>query len=333
MRWTIGLLLIGCSTAPSGSESGSLRNIRQLTFDGTHAEAYFNADGTKLILQATREGDSADQIYILDLASGSLKRVSRGGKTTCSWFLPDGRFFYSSTHHHDVRPPPPPDRSKGYVWALYRTFDIFLDDGGKLIPLTNTDGYDAEATASRDGKRIVFTSHRDGGIGLYTMNVDGSNVRKVNHRRGYAGGAVFTADGEWIVYRAFYPRSAAEQEEFDRLLRERLLHPVNLEIFMCRPDGSDERALTQNGKVNFAPFPFPDGRRVIFVSDLVAKQRGHYQMFVVNADGSGLKQVTFRDGFDGFPCISPDGKKIAWISDRNAKKPRELNVFIADWVE
>jgi Tol biopolymer transport system component len=327
MRYSWVLLLAACSSL----ESRHLQNIRQLTFDGTHAEAYFNSDATKLILQATRQGDEGDQIYILDVSTGSMQRVSHGGKTTCSWFLPDGRFFYSSTHHHDVKPPPPPDRSKGYVWALYRTFDIFLDDHGKLMPLTNSDGYDAEGTASWDGKRIVFTSHREGEIGLYTMNVDGSDVRKVKHRRGYAGGAVFTFDNQWLVYRAFYPRTPAEQEEFDRLLRERLLHPVNLEIYMSRPDGSEERALTQNGKVNFAPFPLPDGRRVIFCSDLNAPKRGSYQLYLVNTDGTGVEQVTFGDGFNGFPCISPDGRRLAWISDRNARRPHELNVFLADW--
>ncbi len=324
MKYGFGLFILLAACGP-------LSNIRQLTFDGTHAEAYFNHDGSKLIMQASREGDAGDQIYILDLASGKMERVSQGGKTTCSWFLPDGRFFYSSTHHHDVKPPPPPDRSKGYVWALYRTFDIFLNDRGKLVPLTNNDGYDAEGTS--DGKRIVWTSHRDGEIGLWTMNLDGTDARKVKHRRGYAGGAVFTTDGQWLVYRAFYPRNAAEQEEFDRLLRDRLLHPVNLEIYMSRPDGSDERALTHNGKVNFAPYPFPDGKRVIFCSDVTATKRGQYQLFTVNADGTGLRQITFRDSFDGFPCVSPDGKKLVWISDRNAKKPREMNVFIADWTD
>jgi Tol biopolymer transport system component len=330
MRWSLpaALLLAGCA-----AESRHLRNIRQLTFGGTHAEAYFNHDGTRLILQATREGDADDQIYLLDPQTGKMERVSHGGKTTCAWFLPDGRYFYSSTHHHGRAPPPPPDRSKGYVWALHRTFDIFLQDGPRLVQLTDSDGYDAEGTASRDGRRIVFTSHREGSIGLYTINSDGSDLRKVSHRRGYAGGAVFTADGEWLVHRAFYPRTPAEQEEFDRLLQERLLRPVNLEIYMCRPDGSDERALTANGRVNFAPFPFPDGRKVIFVSDLAAARRGHYALFTVGSDGRGLKQITFREGFDGFPCVSPDGKRLVWISDRNATRPRELNVFIADWAD
>ena len=247
--------------------------------------------------------------------------------------MPDGRFFYSSTHHHGLEPPPPPDRSKGYVWALYRTFDIFLNDGGKLVQLTNTDGYDAEATASRDGSRIVFTSHRDDSLGLYTMNPDGTDLKKVKHRAGYAGGGVFSPDGQWIIYRAFYPRTPAEQEEFDRLLRERLLHPVNLEIYRCRPDGSDEIALTKNGKVNFAPCPSPDGKRVIFVSDIKAARRGVYQLFTVPFEGGEPEPVTTREGFDGFPCFSPDGKKLAWISDRNAKRDHDLNVFIADWQE
>lgn len=240
---------------------------------------------------------------------------------------------YSSTHHFGAEPPPPPDRSKGYVWPLYRTFDLFLRErDGALKQLTHNDGYDAEATVSPDGKRIVFTSHRDGGIGLYTMNVDGTDLRKVNHRKGYAGGAFFSPDGQWLVYRAFYPRSAAEQEEFERLLSERLLRPVNLEVYVSRPDGSEERPLTQNGKVNFAPVFHPDGKGVVFTSDMDARRPGVYSLYAVNLDGTGLKRLTTHDGFEGFPHFSPDGSKIVFISNRNGKDPRkDLNVFIADW--
>lgn len=240
---------------------------------------------------------------------------------------------YSSTHHHGEEPPPPPDRSKGYVWPLYRTFDLFLrEKDGALKQLTRGDGYDAEATVSPDGRRIVFTSHREGGIGLYTMNVDGSDLRKVNHRRGYAGGAFFSPDGQWLVYRAFYPRTPAEQEEFDRLLAERLLRPVNLEVYVARADGSEERPLTRNGKVNFAPVFTPDGKSVVFTSDVHATRPGQYSLYAVRVDGTGLRRLTHHDGFEGFPHFSPDGKRIVFISNRNGQDPRrDLNVFIADW--
>jgi Tol biopolymer transport system component len=197
MRYLLALLLAMFACAvPLQAAEVRLRNIQQLTFNGTHAEAYWSFDGKKLILMGLRKDDAADQIYSLDPETGMLERLSTGkGKTTCGYWLPNGSFLYSSTHHHGDTPPPPPDRSKGYVWSLYRTFDIFLNDG-TLRQLTHNDGYDAEATVSPDGKRMVFTSHREGGIGLWTMKVDGTDLRKVNHRRGYAGGAFFSPDGK-----------------------------------------------------------------------------------------------------------------------------------------
>jgi len=326
------LLLAGCASAPAPLPE--LRNIRQLTSGGTHAEAYFSYDGKKLVLMAQREGDKADQIYELDLAKGSLTRVSTGkGRTTCAYYLPDGRIIYSSTHHHGDEPPTPPDHSKGYVWGLYRTYDLFLrGTDGSLTQLTDSDGYDAETTVSPDGKRLIFTSHRDGGIGLYTMNVDGSDLRKVNHRRGYAGGAFFSPDGQWIVYRAAYPRTDEEKAEFERLLSERLLRPGNLEIYLARPDGSEERQLTNNGASNWAPSFHPDGKTIVFASNVHAPKTGKFSIYAMNVDGSGLRRLTEHDGFDGFPCFSPDGRTLAFISNRNGNDPhKDLNVFVADW--
>src|SRR5689334_3582939 len=242
-RLLLAVLLTGCATPPPAPE---LRDIRQLTRDGTHAEAYYSYDGKKLVLMAQRAGDGADQIYELDLSTHALTRISSGeGRTTCGYYLPDGRILYSSTHGAGAQPPAPPDHSKGYVWGLYRSYDIYLrGKDGSLKNLTNSDGYDAETTVSPDGKRMIFTSHRDGGIGLYTMNVDGSDLKKVNHRRGYAGGAFFSPDGQWIVYRASYPKTDAEKADFEKLLSERLLRPGNLEIYLARPDGSEEKQLT-----------------------------------------------------------------------------------------
>lgn len=316
--------------------AAQIDNPVQITKDGTHAEAYFSPDGKKLVLMALRAGDKADQIYELDLATRELSRISTGGgKTTCAFALPDGRVIYSSTHHHGAEPPPPPDRSKGYIWPLYRTFDLFLrGTDGSLKALTDVDGYDAEATHSPAAGRIVFTSHRDGGIGLYTMKPDGGDLRKVGHRRGYAGGAFYSPDGQWLVYRAFYPRTPEESAEFDRLLAERLLRPVNLEIYVSRPDGSEERALTKNGKVNFAPAWHPDGKTIVFTSDMEAGSPGRYSLYAIGADGTGLRRLTTHDGFDGFPHFSPDGKKLVFISNRNGKDSRkDLNVFLADWAE
>ncbi|MBI4564036.1 MAG: PD40 domain-containing protein [Planctomycetes bacterium] len=326
------LLLAACASAEP-----RLSNLRQLTSGGTHAEAYWSPDGTKLVFQALREGDPADQIYVLDLATGAVRRISDGkGKTTCAYFLPDGRIVYSSTKAAGDAPPPPPDRSKGYVWPLYREFDIYLLDPatGEERRLTDSDGYDAETTVSPDGKRLVFMSQRDGAFGLYTMNVDGSDLRKVTRRRCYTGGAFFSPDGRQLVYRSFCPKDARDEDMLNKMLDRRALIPFKgmvIEIYVADADGGNERAVTSMGKINFAPTFHPDGKRIIFTSDAMAQTRGGYNLFLVNADGTGLEQVTRHNGFDGFPHFSPDGKRLVFVSDRNATRPHELNIFLADW--
>ncbi len=334
----VGLLLAGCASSPSLQElEKHFGAIRQLTVDGTHAEAYWSFDGTKLILQAVREGDKADQVYVLDIASGKLTRVSNGeGKCTCSYFLPDGRIVYSSTKASGAEPPPPPDRSKGYRWALYREFEIFLYDPktGKEERLTTSDGYDAETTVSPDGRRLVFMSQRDDAFNIYTMKTDGSDLRKLDQPRGYTGGPFYSPDGQWLVYRSFYPKDDAQTKELDRMLAERALIPfegMTIEIYVSRPDGSERRAITETKKINFAPSFFQDGKRVIFTSNKAATMRGGYNLFAVGTDGKNLEQVSFHKGFDGFPVFSPDGKHAVFISDRNARRPHELNVFLAEW--
>ncbi len=335
MRTLLPLLLFGAACAARGERR--LADVRQMTFDGTHAEAYWSPDGKKLILQAVREGDRADQVYVLDVETGKLTRVSQGkGKCTCAYFLPDGRIVYSTTMFSGDDPPPPPDRSKGYRWPLYREFEIVLQDGEKVVRLTESDGYDAETTVSPDGKQLVFMSHRNGEFALYTMNVDGTDLRRVTRRRSYTGGAFFSPDGSHLVYRSLYPSNRTDETMLDRMLVERSLIPykgMTIEIYLAKADGSDERAITKTGRVNFAPTFHPDGKRVLFTSDLGAKHPGGYNLFLVNVDGTGLEQVTSHQGFDGFPHFSPDGKRLVWISDRNAKRPRELNVFVARWVE
>lgn len=313
-----------------------LREIRKLTSGGTHAEAYWSTDGKKLVLMGQREGDKADQIYVLDLATKALERASTGGgKSTCGFFLPDGRLVYSSTHHHGAEPPARPDRSKGYVWPFFRTFDLFLrEKDGTLKQLTDSDGYDAETTVSPDGKRLVFTSHRDGAMALYTMNVDGTGLTRVTKRRGYAGGAFFSPDGTKLVYRAFYPSTPEQEAALESLLTERTLEPrkCHFEIFTSDVDGSNERALTSEGKASWAPAWHPDGKSIVFASDMNATRPGQFSLYLMNADGSGRRRLTAHDGFDSFPHFSPDGTKLVFISNREGADPRrDLNVFLADW--
>jgi len=313
-----------------------LRNIKQLTFGGENAEAYFSADGRQLIFQSTRDGRNCDQIYTMNTDGSNVKLVSTGqGRTTCSYFFPgDRRILYSSTHLGSKECPPRPDFSKGYVWAVYPTFDIFTAkaDGSDLKQLTNTAGYDAETTISRDGK-LVFTSMRDGDLDIYTMDADGGNVRRLTNELGYDGGPFWSYDGKQIVYRAYHPSTEKEKEDYLALLKNNLIRPTTLEIWVMNADGSNKRQVTHNGKANFAPYFFPDGKRIIFASNMADPRGRNFDLYKINVDGTSQERITFNETFDGFPMFSPDGKKLVFASNRNAKIQGDTNVFIADWVE
>jgi Tol biopolymer transport system component len=314
-----------------------LRNIKQLTFGGENAEAYFSADGKQLIFQSTRDDRGCDQIYTMNVDGSNVKMISNGdGRTTCSYFFPNGkRILYSSTHLGDKQCPPRPDFSKGYVWAVYPSFDIFTakPDGSDLKQLTNTPGYDAETTITLDGKKLVFTSMRDGDLDIYTMDADGKNVKRLTNELGYDGGPFWSYDGKQIVYRAHHPKTDQQKADYTDLLKQNLIRPTTLEIWVMNADGSNKRQVTSNGKANFGPYFFPDGKRIIFASNMDDPRGRHFDLYKINTDGTGLERITFSEPFNGFPMFSPDGKKLVFASNRNAKKQGETNVFIADWIE
>jgi TolB protein len=313
-----------------------LTNIKQLTFGGENAEAYWSYNGKKITLQSTRSGLKADQIFIMNADGSDPRMVSTGkGRTTCSYFFKDGkRILYASTHLAGDEPPPPPDFSQGYVWAVYPSYDIFTvkPDGSDLRRLTEAPGYDAEATISRDGKKIVFTSMRDGDLDLYSMDANGRNVQRLTDELGYDGGAFFSPDDKLICYRANHPKSAGDQKVYKDLLAKNLVKPSQMELFVMNADGSNKRQITSNGAANFCPFFTPDGKKLIFASNLDDPKGRNFELYLINLDGSGLERVTNEPTFDGFPMFSPDGKKLVWASNRNAKDRGETNIFAADWV-
>jgi len=338
-------LLLACARPPAPAPNfvdpdpgeRHLRDIRQLTLGGNNAEAYFSPDGERLIFQRQESTETGcDQQFVMKVDGTGVRRVSNGfGRTTCGYFYDGGRrILYSSTFEHSRECPAPPDRSQGYVWPLGR-FEIYTakTDGSDLRRLTTNDAYDAEATVSPDGKRVVFTSTRDGDIELYTMNVDGSDVRRVTRRVGYDGGAFFSPDGGLLVWRAMYPETAADSADYLRLLEQRLVRPSRLELWVARADGSEPRQVTRLGAASFAPYFHPDGRRVIFASNQPDPRSRNFDLYLVNLDGSGLERVTTSPEFDAFPMFSPDGKRLVFASNRNAAKPGETNIFIADWIE
>jgi Tol biopolymer transport system component len=314
-----------------------LTNIRKLTSisGGENAEAYLSFGNNKLIFQSTRPPFECDQIFTMDLDGNNVRLVSTGkGRTTCGYFLPgDQRILYASTHGAGPQCPPKADMSHGYVWALYKSYDIYTAraDGSDLRQLTRTPGYDAEATVSPDGRRIVFTSVRDGDLELYSMKLDGSDLRRLTHEKGYDGGAFYSPDSTQIVYRAHHPKDPQEIERYEKLLAEGLIEPKSLEIMLMNADGSSKREVTHNGKANFAPYFHPNGRQIIFASNMNDPQGRNFDLFLINIDGTGLEQVTFNETFDGFPMFNKDGTRLVFCSNRHDSKPGETNVFIADW--
>jgi len=313
-----------------------LANVRQLSFGGENAEAYWSFDGKLLIFQATRDGAPCDQQYVMNADGSGVHRVSSGkGRTTCGYFFPGGeRILYASTHEAGDACPPQPDMSQGYVWPL-SDYQIYTarPDGSDVRVLAPAPGfYTAEATVSKDGW-IVFTSTRDGDLDLYKMRLDGSGLTRLTSEPGYDGGAFFSADGKRIVYRASRPAPGPALEDYRSLLARKMVRPGKLEIMTMDADGTNVRQVTRLGAGSFAPFFLPDGKRIIFSSNFGDTKGRNFDLFLVNDDGTGLERVTAYEGFDGFPMFSPDGKKLVFASNRNGSRPGETNLFVADWVE
>ncbi len=316
-----------------------LANIKQLTFGGENAEAYFSFDGKKLIFQSKRDDRDCDQIYSMNVDGSGVRMVSNGeGRTTCSYFFKNGKkVLYASTFGGGRTCPPPPDFSKGYVWAIYHEYEIYTasPDGKNIKNLTNHPGYDAEATVSPNGKKIVFTSERDGDLELYSMDTNGKNVKRLTNEPGYDGGAFYSPDSKMIVYRGSHPTDPKLIERDKQLLKEHLIVPLTFEVWVMNADGTNKRQVTKLGAASFAPFFTPDGKRIIFCTNYFATdaRKRNFDLAMINIDGTGLERVTFNETFDGFAMFSPDGKKLVFASNRHAAQQGDTNVFIADWVE
>lgn len=311
-----------------------LSDLKQLTQGGENAEAYWSFDGQQLIFQA-HHGEGCDQIYRMPITGASPQLVSTGkGATTCSYFLPgDKEIIYASTHLGGEACPPKPDHSQGYVWALHDSYDIFRAnaDGSSLRQLTNTPGYDAEATVCKKDGSIVFTSVRDGDIDLYRMNADGSNVRRITNTPGYDGGAFFNDDCSKLVWRASRPKGPA-LEEFRSLLAKHLVRPSKLELYVANADGSNATQVTYLNAASFGPYWIPGRERIIFSSNYGDPKGREFDLWAINANGTELERITQSPGFDGFPMFSPDGKTLAFASNRaTAPGKHDTNLFLAQW--
>ncbi len=322
-------------TAAAG-QTPHLSNVKQLTFGGQNAEAYWSPDGSKLVFQSTHGSLACDQMFIMNSADGSgVTMVSTGkGVTTCGYFLADGRHvLYASTHEAGEACPKRADRSKGYVWDVYPGFDIYVAtlDGKIQKKLTGAPGYDAEATVNWKKNRIVYTSLASGDLDLWSMKPDGSDKRQLTKSLGYDGGAVYSRDGKSIVWRANHPNDPAATKKYKELLNDNLTAPMKMELFVSDANGRNVRQLTNFGCASFAPTFTPDGRQILFASNKQACDSRKFELFLINTDGTGLEQVTDFGGFTSFPEFSPDGRRLVFVSDQGAKGRYEFNIFTAQW--
>lgn len=323
------------------------KNIRQLTFGGDNAEAYFSFDGKWLVFQKTyaKEGIPCDQIYVGKIPESANEKfepklVSTGkGRTTCGAFLKDNKHVvFASTHLASEACPPVPDRAKygnKYIWPLYPEYDIFISNmEGKITrQLTDNPGYDAEATISPDGKTMLFTSTRDGDIDLYTMDLKSGKTKRITNQLGYDGGAWFSPDGKKIIWRASRPQTESEIKEYKDLLKENLVAPTQMEVWIANADGSQAKQVSKLGQANWAPAYMPDSKTIIFASNHEYKRGFPFNLYTMNEDGSDLKKISRDKGFDAFPMFSTDGKKVVFCSNRNNGGTRDTNIFVADWVD
>jgi len=333
-----------CSQSIHAQEK-HLRNLHQLTHGGDNAEAYFSPDGKWLSFQSNYKNWDlqCDQIFDMNIAQATAdsnytpKRVSNSkGRTTCSYYMPNGKdILYASTFQGGDDCPPEVHMPGKYLWSVYDTYDIYIADkqGHIKKQLTNTKGYDAEATLSPKGDKIVFTSDRSGDLELWTMNIDGSNQKQITNQLGYDGGAFFSPDGKKLVYRASRPIGDSAIKEYKEFLAKGLVAPTSMEIYTCNVDGTDVKQITHLGKANWAPYFHPSGKKIIFSSNHHSEKGYNFQLFMINLDGSGLEQITSESLFNAFPMFSPDGKKLVFSSNRNNGGTRDTNIFIADWAE
>jgi TolB protein len=327
------IVILALATACAAT--GQLSDLKQLTHGGQNAEAYWSPDGKRLIFQTTRSPYECDQIFIMNADGTNQHLVSTGkGRTTCAYFLKDGKhIIYASTHLAGDACPAPPDRSKGYGWGVFPGYDIFEATDAGLIEkrLTDAPGYDAEATVNWKTDTVVYTSMASGDLDLWTMKPDGSQKKQITNRLGYDGGPVLSRDGKMVAWRAGYPKTPEQTARYKDLLKDNLTAPMKMELMVANSDGSGARQITDFGCASFAPTFTPDGKRILFASNKHDCDSRKFELYLINVDGTGLEPVTSFGGFTSFPEFSPDGKMLAFCSDKDAKERYEFNIFTAKW--
>lgn len=346
IKFTLFFFIVLYNNLIAQNNEKHLKNLTQLTFGGDNAEAYFSFDDSHLVFQSNFKnyGVECDQIFLMNIEKAKMNKEkyvpkmlsNNKGRTTCSYFLRGNKnVIFASTHHLMNKCPLETRPANGkYVWSLY-PFDLFIADtlSKEYKQITDWQGYDAEATLSPDGSKIVYTSDKSGDLELYIMDSNGRNEKQITFGLGYDGGAFFSPDGKKLVFRASRPKTPEEIEEYKTLLKDNKVAPTNMEIYTCNIDGSDLKQITNLGKANWAPFFHPKGNKIIFSSNHNSEKGYNFNLFMIDIDGKNLEQITFESNFNAFPMFSFDGKKIVFSSNRNNGGTRDTNLFIADWVE
>lgn len=331
----LGLLCGADTDSWQTSEQAFLKNITQLTSEFVRAgEGYFSPDAKSIIFQAEdkESGNPFYQIYTMDLANKKSVRVSPGiGKTTCSYFSPDGKKILFASSHLDPKSKEyygeeyklrdeekKAGKRRTYKWDFDPAMEIFEanPDGSGMKRLTDSPGYDAEASYSPDGKSIVFCSNRSGAenLELYIMDSDGKNVRQLTNAPGcYNGGPFFSPDGKRIIFRT------------DRKKKD------TLQIHVIDVDGKNDRTLAENlAWVQWCPFWYTDSKHILFAAaDHSTMMRPNYDLYWMNVDSGKQQRITFAPGADILPVFTKDGKKMMWTSTRDGRSPAQL--YIADF--
>ena len=305
-------------------------------------EGYFSPDARRICYQAVPADYPFYQIFVQSFDTASPRpatpvRISTGrGRTTCSWFSPDGsRLLFASSHldpqldatESAARAQAEEDRKTGrrrrYQWDFDPHTDIFVTnllpaagEANVLVQLTHESGYDAECSYSPDGSTILFVSDRDGDPDIYVMDADGRNVRQLTNEPGYDGGPFFSPDGRFIAYRT------------DRLEKDML------QIHVMKADGSGDAAITSGQGVRWAPYWHPTKSWLIWTgadhSD--PTKRPNYDLWIaryaVNEDApdgrAGFRtgvplRITDHEGADVLPAFSPDGTLLMWTGSRGGE--------------
>jgi Tol biopolymer transport system component len=316
-------------------EETHFTHVTQLTFGGQNAEAYWSKNGKHIVYQTLQPTYPDEQIFTMDVDGGHKKLMSTGlGRCTCSYYSPDQKYVYfSSTHERNAGPQKKLDRSKGYVWMVNPDFIIYRRNlaTNKLEKVFSTNGYVAETTIDPNGKYLTFTSDMQGDLEIYRADLHGKNVKRLTHHDGYDGGPFVSWDGKKIAYRRDIDGTPEQLKDYKDLLKDHMVRPTRLEIWMMNADGTGNKQITRLKKASFAPFLHPDGKRIIFCSNWEDPKGREFDLYMIRTDGSHLERITYSGGFDGFPMFTKDGKKLVFSSNRYHGAPNETNIFVADW--